>query len=105
MAPVLPLMAAATPLLPLPATVLPPQFTVFPLPSVQSVGSADFRYAVKLAVVPDESERCTTVIGWLGSPLLPSAAMAGSFQLVIVSEKILAIVAADSFTLETPERL
>src|SRR6516165_10090216 len=105
MAPLLPLMALATPLLPLPATVLPAQLMVLPVPSVQSVASALTRKAVKLAVVPDESDRCTTVMGVLGSPLLPSAAMAGSFQLVILREKILAMVGADSLSVLTPDRL
>src|SRR6516164_6492714 len=105
MAPLLPLMALATPVLPLPATVLPAQLMVLAVPSVQSVASALTRNDVKLAVVPDESDRCTTVIAVLGSPLLPSAAMAGSFQVVILREKILAIVGAESFRLLTPDRL
>ena len=64
------------------------------------------RYSVKLLVVPEESERCTGVIlvdGRLTSLL--SAAMAGSFQVVIVPAKILAIVAEDKVNLSTPERL
>src|SRR6516164_8897675 len=98
-------MAVATPLLPLPATVLPGQLIVFPVPSVQSAPAAAVRKAVKLAVVPEESERWTTVIAWSGSPLLPSEAMAGSFQLVIFREKILAIVDAESLMPVCPDRL
>ena len=63
------------------------------------------QYAVKFCVVPDESERTAMVIAWLGRPLLPSAAIAGSFQLVILSEKILASVGPDSLIPEWPERL
>ena len=49
---------------------------------------------MKFSVVPEPSERCTTVIGVSGSSASGlSAAMAGSFQAVISRWKILAIVA------------
>jgi hypothetical protein len=61
---------------------------------------------VKLAVVPDSSERFTGVIFVLGR-LTPglSALIAGSFQVVISCLKIFAIVNGSSCRLLTPERL
>ncbi len=60
------------------------QLTVLSAPSVHTVGAAFFRYVVKLFVVPEESERCTTVMLVDGSetPGL-SALIAGSFQVLI----------------------
>ena len=58
---------------------------------------------MKLAVVPEPSLRCTTVIGVDGrfTPGL-SALISGSSQVLIVVEKILAIVDAESVSLSTP---
>ena len=85
----------ATPAFLVPPWVVPSdvQFTVSPLPSVQSVGSTSVRNFVKLLVVPEPSARCATVIAVDGSvtPGL-SAAIAASFHVLIFSEKILASV-------------
>ena len=61
---------------------------------------------MKLAVVPDSSERCTGVIFVLGrfTPGL-SALMAGSSQVVISPLKIFAVVSGLSCRLSTPWRL
>ena len=60
------------------------QLTVEPVPSVQTVGAALVRKLVKLAVVPELSQRCTTVIVVLGSFAFGlSALIAASFQVVI----------------------
>ena len=59
-----------------------------PGPALKSASIAA-RWLVKLKVVPDESERTTTVIGMSGSvtPGL-AAAIFSSFQLVILPRKI-----------------
>ena len=65
------------------------------------------RNVVKPAVVPDESERCTTVIAVLGR-LMPgfSDLIAGSFQVLILPRKMLASVGPSSLMpLLTPDRL
>jgi hypothetical protein len=64
------------------------------------------RNFVKFSVVPELSARCTTVIAVEGSflPLL-SAAIAGSFQVLISPEKIFASVSADSWRFFTFLRL
>src|SRR5689334_7418351 len=87
-------MICATPRLPLPAWVEESQFTVSPRPNVHVPTAALVRKPVKLLVVPEPSDRCTTVIDVLGrvTPGL-SAAMAGSFQFLICTWKILASVA------------
>ena len=62
---------------------------------------------MKPAVVPDESERCTTVIAVLGS-FMPglSLAIAGSFHVLILPRKMSAIVGPSSLSpLLTPDRL
>jgi hypothetical protein len=61
---------------------------------------------VKLLVVPEASERCTTVIALSGSvtPGL-SAATAGSFHFLTAREKILTSVSELSCSFDTPERL
>ena len=62
---------------------------------------------MKPLVVPDESERWTTVIAVLGR-LMPgfSALIAGSFQVLILPRKMLAIVGPSSLSpLLTPDRL
>jgi hypothetical protein len=58
-------------------------------------------------VVPDLSERCTTVIGVLGSSTFGLLLlMAGSFQVVILPSKIFAIVGPSRFRcLPLPEML
>src|SRR5689334_9048282 len=106
MAPSVPVMAWATPALPVPAWVLAGHWTVEPLPSVQSAPADFCRNDVKFWVVPEPSARCTTVMPFDGS-LAPefSAAIAGSSHLVIVAEKILARVGPLSFRLSTPETL
>ena len=61
---------------------------------------------MKFSVVPESSERCTGVIARSGS-VAPAfvAAMAGSFQLVIVPAKMPAIVAASRLSASTPSTL
>ena len=62
---------------------------------------------MKPFVVPDESERCTTVIAVLGR-LMPgfSVLIAGSFQVLILPRKMSAIVGPSSFRpVLTPDRL
>src|ERR1700737_3900468 len=78
---------------------------VLPVPNVHADGAALVRYNVKLAVVPDPSERCTVVIGVEGN-LTPglSPAMAGSAQVVVLLAKIPAMVAGPNVNLDTPDR-
>ena len=96
----------ATPALPLPAWVSAGHSTVEPLFSVQTLGEATVSQPVKFCVVPEPSERWATVMFVLGrvTPGL-SAAMAGSFQVLMSRWKILAIVSAESWSLSTPWRL
>src|SRR5437867_1467338 len=94
------LTTCATPGLPLPAWVSAGHCTVDPASSVHVPGAAALRYLVKFSVVPDASERCTTVMlvdGSLASGL--SALMAGSFHVLIWRWKILAVVSASSLSL------
>src|SRR3954449_8205081 len=105
MPPVAPLTAAATPALfglPVPTG----NCRSLALPSVQSVGAAALRNDVKTAVVPDGSERLNTLTDVLGSdtPGLSFLTAAAS-QVLILPEKICAIVAADSCSELTPDRL
>jgi len=76
------------------------------LPSVHALPAAFSRYREKFCVVPEESERTAIVIGLLGrlTPEL-SAAIAGSFHLVILPWKMFARTVASSFRLLTPDRL
>src|SRR5918997_3861958 len=76
------------------APVPPGAFHALALPNVHSDSAVLLRYLVKLSVVPDSSDRCTVWIAVSGSvaPLL-SAAIFGSFHLVIVPEKMPARVA------------
>ena len=60
---------------------------------------------MKTPDVPDLSDRTKTWIGRFGPAVPLSAAMAGSFQVVILPLKILASVAPVSFRLVTPGRL
>ena len=61
---------------------------------------------MKFSVVPESSERCTGVMARSGSvaPSL-SAAIAGSFHLVIVPAKMPAMVAASRLSVSTPSTL
>src|ERR1700735_365206 len=88
------------------ATALPPSLAwadfgkemVEEVPSVQSLPAASTRYWEKLAVVPDESERTSRLIEELGRLALGLRALiAGSFQVVILPEKISASTVASSF--------
>src|ERR687889_1335517 len=75
----------------------PGAFHALALPNVHSASAVLLRYLVKLSVVPDSSERCTVWIAVSGrvAPLL-SAAIFGSFHLVILPEKMPARVAGVS---------
>src|SRR6266498_5148162 len=97
--------ALATPSEPF-APVPPGAFQALALLNVQSFSAALLRYLVKLSVVPDSSERCTVWIAVDGSfaPLFCEA-IAGSFHLVTLPEKILASVEASSCRLSTPSTL
>src|SRR5581483_7029508 len=105
MAPLVPLMIWATPLLPLPACSSAGQFTVEPASSVQSEGAAILRNVVKFDVVPELSDRWATVIAVDGSftPGL-SAAMSAAFHVLTWRSKILAMVAGESCRPATPLR-
>src|SRR5580698_164988 len=81
------------------ATALPPSLAwadfgnemVEEVPSVQAPPAASTRYWEKLAVVPEESERTSRLIQELGRLALGLRALiAGSFQVVILPEKICA---------------
>src|ERR1700733_1114294 len=106
MAPAVDLMICATPLPPSPARAVDGHLTVEPVPSVQPLPAASTRYWVKLAVVPEPSERTASVIALLGRfrPGL-SALIAGSSQVLIWPWKIFARVGASSFRPVTPVRL
>lgn len=60
---------------------------------------------MKTPEVPDLSDRTKTWMGLFGPGAPLSAAMAGSFQLVIVPAKILASVGPDSYRLDRPDTL
>src|SRR6476469_500510 len=70
---------------------------------VQAVGAAVFRYFSKFSVVPDSPVRKKTLIAVAGSavPLL-IVAMAGSFHMVILPLKMLAMTSGVSTSLSTP---
>src|SRR5881397_3461705 len=90
-----------------PLALWPPgQVSVSLTPSFQSALAFASRYPAKIFVVPDLSLRCTGTIVVLGrvTPLL-RALIAGSSHLVMVPEKILAVVAASRVSLSTPGRL
>src|SRR5580700_6809635 len=96
------------------ATALPPSLAwadfgkemIEEVPSVQALPAASTRYCEKLAVVPDESERTSRLIELLGRLALGlSALIAGSFQVVILPEKMPARTVASSFRPVTPDRL
>src|SRR5450631_3172149 len=71
--------------------------------AVQSVGAAAARYLVKFSVVPDSSERKNTLTAVSGrvTPGL-TAAIAGSFHLVMTPLTILAVTAGVRISLSTP---
>src|SRR6516162_2156871 len=106
MAPGVDLTICATPPLPLPAWAVFGQLMVELVPSVHALPAPSTRKLEKFAVVPDESERTASLIGVLGR-LTPEliALIAGSFQVVILPEKMLAITGPSSFRLLTPDRL
>src|SRR6476659_8175750 len=93
----------ATPSLPWAATP-PGAVQDFEGSIVQSDGAAAFRYLVKFSVVPESSARCTAWIPRAGR-VTPefSAAIAGSFQLLIEPLKIPASTSGVSTKLSTPE--
>src|SRR5947209_16558444 len=107
MAPWVCLTAAATPEF-FAAPVPVGHLTSFPWPIVDfQVGLTAARYLVNPSVVPEESDRWTTVIDVLGR-LSPgfSALIAGSFHVLILPMKMSASVGPSSFRpLLTPERL
>src|SRR5262249_21730154 len=99
-------MICATPVLPCAPWVSDGQFTVLAAPSVQTPGAALLSQVVKFCVVPELSERCATVIDVLGSFALGlSAAIAGSFHVLIWRWKIFAVVSAESWRFFTPDTL
>src|SRR5438876_3339648 len=106
MAPSVALMACATPLPPLAAFADDGQVMMPAVPSFQALPAASTMYLEKLAVVPEESERTTRVIGVLGR-VAPefSALIAGSFQVLIVPWKMPASTVESSFRLLTPDTL
>src|SRR3954452_6144327 len=106
MAPLVLFTAEATPELPLPACVSDGHSMVEPDFSVHVVGAAATRYLLKFSVVPDPSERCTTVIAVDGSLAFGfNALMAASSHVLIWRWKIFAIVSASSCRSFTAGRL
>src|SRR5690348_16046518 len=106
MAPGVDLTICATPPLPLPAWAVLGQLMIELVPSVHALPPDITRKLEKLAVVPEESERTAMVIGVLGrlTPEL-SALIAGSSQVLILPEKMPAMVGPESCSLLTPDRL
>src|SRR5664280_1857505 len=96
--------ALETPALACLPSPLPVHF--LPVAAGQSLGAEPFRYLVKLSVVPDSSERKKTLMALSGrvTPGL-TAAIAGSFHLVMTPLKILAVKAGVKISLPTPWRL
>ena len=103
MAPVVEAMALATPSLP--CAPVPPG-AVHDLPPVKVQPPAAVRYLVKLSVVPEDSERCTVAMASVGrvTPGL-TAAIALSFQLVILPPKMDTSSCGVRISLLTPDRL
>ena len=85
----MPWVTPSLPLAPRPvghSTVLPADLVASPLPTVVTQsGLALVRYVVKMLVVPEPSDRCTTLISDAGrvTPAL-AAAIAASFHFVIL---------------------
>src|ERR1700752_414787 len=90
----------------MPARAVDGHLMVELLPRVHTLGTASLRNRVKFCVVPEESERTAMGIGVPGR-LAPglSAAMAGSFHVLIWPWKIFALTVGSSFRLLTPDRL
>src|SRR6201995_4106802 len=107
MAPWVCLTAAATPEF-LAAPVPVGHLTSLPAPmELFQMGLTSDRYVVNPLVVPDESERCTTVMAFLGR-LMPglSFLIAGSFPVLILPRKVSASVGPSSLSpLLMPGRL
>lgn len=74
--------------------------------SVHTSGAFAATYSEKFCVVPESSERCTTVMFDDGrsTPSL-SAAISSSFHLVILPEKMPAMLFASRVRSETPSTL
>src|SRR2546421_12996082 len=105
MAPLVALIAAEVPSLPLAPSPTPPA-NALPAPLVQAPLAAAVRYFWKLSVVPDSSDRKITTILSAGRVLpLLSAMMAGSFLVVMPPLKILARVVGSSARPSTPDTL
>ena len=93
-------------MLPLPAWVSAGHSTVAPDLSAQTSGAAATRYLAKFSVVPEPSERWTTVMAVAGSAASGfSALMAASSHCLISRWKIRAMVGASSFSSFTSARL
>src|SRR5487761_122908 len=106
MAPGVDLTIDATPAFWAPACAVDGHLMVLALPSFQTLGAAFVRYSEKFCVVPEESERTAVVIAVDGR-VTPgfSALIAGSFQVLMLPWKMLAMTVAFSFRLLTPVRL
>src|ERR1700722_10151072 len=105
MAPGVDLTIAATPPLPLALRLPAGQSTVELVPSGQAAPAASTRNSVKLAVVPDESERTASVIGVAGSVRSGlSASIAGASQGLIRPSKMPAMTGAERRSLGTSDR-
>src|SRR4051812_5749753 len=105
MAPSESLMSCATPVFFSAPWVLPGHSTVSPAPSFQ-LSAAASRYLVKLLVVPEPSDRWTTVMSVDGrSASGLSVLTAASSHLVMSPWKIPASVVGLSLRSSTPERL
>src|SRR5476649_300449 len=101
MPPSVPFTALETPALACLPSPLPVHF--LPVAWGQSLGAEPFRYLVKLSVVPESSERKKTLMGSAGrvTPGL-SAAIAGSFHVLMTPLKIFAVTAGVRISLSTP---
>src|ERR1700730_7550340 len=89
-----------TPGLPWPDCWSAGQLTVEPVPSVHAVGAGAARTALKFGVLPELSERWTTVIAVDGSFALGlSALIAASSHVLMSPWKIFARVSAESCSL------
>src|SRR5512140_2406084 len=99
MAPGVCLTKAATPSLPLPPIPVGHCTASFAPTLADHAAFLAVRYEVKRKLVPEPSERCTTVIGRLGraTPAF-SAAIFGSLHLLIVPRKMSPSSAPVSFT-------
>src|SRR6478735_2770126 len=98
-------LATALPTPSLPCAAVPPG-AVQALPPSKVQPPAAVRYLVKLSVVPDSSARCTVAIATDGNvtPGL-TAAILGSFQVLMVPPKIPVNNSGVRISLSTPSRL